>query len=570
MPSRPVRATVHGGVARIVQSLPDIPISVDAAAIEAAMQPFLASEGEVLRWKLEVARRGVSTLARLLSGRESERDRESIESEYKDAWGAGYRRYRLDRTDLKPKPWLWRGRQLLLDPAAAARLRTLLFAAVIDDLKPKRILEVGSGNGINLLNLAGAFPGIEFTGLELTDEGVRQARSAQSDAEIAGILRAYSPLDIRRPLLVLAELSNRSQGVFRWQRSHDIEAVLASLRVELADQTELSADFAPDELPNAVRVALLNQDHDVRSLLAPVPAPACAGRSCLQGLAPAGTVRWLIRVLGIALVVALLIDIMCIAFQIRRRLWFVIAAATLTVGIGGAVAYRGSATTAAPFVPHTDAPTREAAQMSESAAVVNVELGKPTSSEPPTLIAHIRGAPVVEPSQIKLLAENDVVVPAARVSPSTDPIALAFVISGQEIWMGNTDYEQDPNARFHGAFHELRRAFDNLPFETLGPAGSRALVVTYDTGARVSVSASDLKSLDGRALGTQTDYKGKIGTDLVQGVTLAVAELGKILEISEAQAQYVYNDIEAKRKTTAPLHWPAITIEKVTGPVTLP
>lgn len=180
-----------------MQSLPDIPISVDAAAIEAAMQPFLASEGEVLRWKLEVARRGVSTLARLLSGRESERDRESIESEYKDAWGAGYRRYRLDRTDLKPKPWHWRGRKLLLDPAAAARLRTLLFAAVIDDLKPKRILEVGSGNGINLLNLAGAFPGIEFTGLELTDEGVRQARSAQSDAEIAGILRAYSPLDTR-------------------------------------------------------------------------------------------------------------------------------------------------------------------------------------------------------------------------------------------------------------------------------------------------------------------------------------------------------------------------------------
>lgn len=41
------------------------------------------------------------------------------------------------------------------------------------------------------------------------------------------------------------------------------------------------------------------------------------------------------------------------------------------------------------------------------------------------------------------------------------------------------------------------------------------------------------------------------------------AELGKILEISEAQAQYVYNDIEAKRRTTAPLHWPAILIEKV-------
>ncbi|HET9458374.1 MAG TPA: class I SAM-dependent methyltransferase [Sphingomicrobium sp.] len=180
-----------------MQPLSDIPISVDAAAIEAAMRPFLVSEGEARRWRAEVTRRGVSTLARLLSGRESERDRESIEREYKDAWGAGYQRYRLDRTDLKPKPWHWRGRKLLLDPAAATRIRTILFGAVIDDLRPKRVLEVGSGNGINLLSLAGAFPEIEFTGLELTPEGVRQARRAQSDAAIAEIVRAYSPLETK-------------------------------------------------------------------------------------------------------------------------------------------------------------------------------------------------------------------------------------------------------------------------------------------------------------------------------------------------------------------------------------
>jgi len=199
MPSRTVRGTVHGGVARIVRSLPDIPISVEPAAIDAAMQPFLVSEGDVLRWKLEVARRGVSTLARLLSGRESERGRESIQREYKDAWGAGYRRYRLGRADLRAKPWYWRGRKLLLDPAAATRLRTILFAAVLDDLRPKRVLEVGSGNGINLLSLAGAFPDIEFTGLELTPEGVAQAQRAQSNEETGAIIRAYTPLETRDP-----------------------------------------------------------------------------------------------------------------------------------------------------------------------------------------------------------------------------------------------------------------------------------------------------------------------------------------------------------------------------------
>lgn len=51
---------------------------------------------------------------------------------------------------------------------------------------------------------------------------------------------------------------------------------------------------------------------------------------------------------------------------------------------------------------------------------------------------------------------------------------------------------------------------------------------------------------------------------------MPAAELARALEISEEQAQFVYNDIEAKRRTTAPLHWPAITIEKVEGPLTLP
>lgn len=43
----------------------------------------------------------------------------------------------------------------------------------------------------------------------------------------------------------------------------------------------------------------------------------------------------------------------------------------------------------------------------------------------------------------------------------------------------------------------------------------------------------------------------------------SAARLGQVLGITEEQAQYVYTDIENKRKTTASLHWPAILIEKV-------
>ena len=45
-----------------------------------------------------------------------------------------------------------------------------------------------------------------------------------------------------------------------------------------------------------------------------------------------------------------------------------------------------------------------------------------------------------------------------------------------------------------------------------------------------------------------------------------VRELG----IDEAQAEFIYRDIEAKRRTTAMLHWSPILIEPVPGPITRP
>lgn len=197
MPNRGVRGTAHARYSGMMDCLATLPVGVDAGEIDAALRPFLVSEGDGIRWRTEVGRRWLSTLVRLVTGTEAERDKGAVESEYSDAWAAGYQRYRLDRSGLEGKPWSWRGRRLLLDPAAATRFRTLLFAAVVGDLKPRRVLEVGSGNGINLLSLAGAFPDVEFTGLELTREGVDQARRAQSDAGTAEIIHAYTPLLIR-------------------------------------------------------------------------------------------------------------------------------------------------------------------------------------------------------------------------------------------------------------------------------------------------------------------------------------------------------------------------------------
>jgi SAM-dependent methyltransferase/tetratricopeptide (TPR) repeat protein len=179
-----------------LQNLEDLPIAVDPADIEAAMSPFLDSEADDRRWNEWHGKIWRHTVDRLVSGREANRDRSLVERDY-SVWGTmGYDRYRLDRNDLQGTPWSWRGRRLALDGAAAARLRTVLFSAVLRELRPRRVLEVGSGNGINLLSLAGAFPETEFTGLELTPEGVQQARMAQSNSAIAEIIHTYSPADV--------------------------------------------------------------------------------------------------------------------------------------------------------------------------------------------------------------------------------------------------------------------------------------------------------------------------------------------------------------------------------------
>lgn len=182
-----------------LRSLDDLPVLVDLGEIEMAIRPFLVSEGDNRRWDKVRGTLWRDTIGRLAAGRVPVRDRDLIEREYAVWATLGYDRYRTGRKDLKAMPWEWRGRRLFLDGAVAARIRTVLLSAVLDHLKPRRVLEVGSGHGINLLSLAGAFPDIEFIGLELTREGVEQSRHAQSDGSIAQILRDHSPSKLVDP-----------------------------------------------------------------------------------------------------------------------------------------------------------------------------------------------------------------------------------------------------------------------------------------------------------------------------------------------------------------------------------
>ncbi len=116
----------------------------------------------------------------------------------------------------------------------------------------------------------------------------------------------------------------------------------------------------------------------------------------------------------------------------------------------------------------------------------------------------------------------------------TDTIAIALVINGQEIWIGNDEVETDEAAKYTGVLKNLTSAIDRLKLGEAGPPGSKGLVISYSTGAEIKVPMSPLKEITGGALGGQKDYRGKLGTDMVQGITLGLAELGKASNVRKA------------------------------------
>ena len=70
------------------------------------------------------------------------------------------------------------------------------IAKAIESLKPASVLEIGAGPGINLLALSAVFPGIEFTGAELTAAGVEAARSAQQAPLPEGVGH-FAPMPVK-------------------------------------------------------------------------------------------------------------------------------------------------------------------------------------------------------------------------------------------------------------------------------------------------------------------------------------------------------------------------------------
>jgi SAM-dependent methyltransferase len=100
--------------------------------------------------------------------------------------------------------YTWGRRAFLMRNAGGTLTRILSLAAVLDVVKPASVLEVGCGDGLNLIYLASMFPETRFTGIELTPGGVAVAQEFQRQAALPDAMsamlgsRTFDPAAFRR------------------------------------------------------------------------------------------------------------------------------------------------------------------------------------------------------------------------------------------------------------------------------------------------------------------------------------------------------------------------------------
>jgi SAM-dependent methyltransferase len=201
-------ATSTPNAERRFARLSETPLGLAAADLRAAMDPFVARvvPPEDPAWRAEVARKTAKTGRRLRKRRllgwmgVGRRGQDRIGAEYGESWARkGFEPYAMDRRPDHGAAWTYAGEALLATAAAGARARLLLIMRAVQWLSPRSVLEIGAGNGVNLLVMACRFPGIRFAGVELTESGVAVARSAQAEATLPAVLRRFAP----EPLLDL-------------------------------------------------------------------------------------------------------------------------------------------------------------------------------------------------------------------------------------------------------------------------------------------------------------------------------------------------------------------------------
>jgi ubiquinone/menaquinone biosynthesis C-methylase UbiE len=135
--------------------------------------------------------RGVAAFVK----KESSPKPKNVRQTYEKKWSDAASRYDLSAgKDLI----VWGDERFIAHSRGTKRVHLLYLMKLIDQTRPKTVLEVGYGTGANLFILAGRFPDIEFSGVELTQSGYDLASAIQS-GELPEPIERFSPEPLRDP-----------------------------------------------------------------------------------------------------------------------------------------------------------------------------------------------------------------------------------------------------------------------------------------------------------------------------------------------------------------------------------
>jgi SAM-dependent methyltransferase len=191
-----------------LKSLSDSGLGISREELAKTFEPFVASSmgAHDPKWRTEIERRQRAIFRRYLKRvffgwlPSTQRGENEVIAEYSKAWLASeYNNYSLAAPLTRISPWEWGEERMFASDIGATRFRQILLARVIERVEPKNVLEVGCGNGINLMLLACRFPQIELTGVELTAEGYRAATELQKLQQLPAAIQEYAPLPLTDP-----------------------------------------------------------------------------------------------------------------------------------------------------------------------------------------------------------------------------------------------------------------------------------------------------------------------------------------------------------------------------------